>query len=162
MRVSDAEREATAAELREHYAAGRLTLDELNERVNEAFAAKTRGDLGAITHDLPSLRPGTTPPAADQPSSGAGWSGQDGRGQDGARGHGHAIGSLVTSLVAVCALALFGIMAAWGFGDSGSRPIAIALLVAALALLRRLFFGRRRPRRVRRASARRGRPHRRV
>ena len=33
MRVGDAEREAAAAELREHYASGRLTLDELNERV---------------------------------------------------------------------------------------------------------------------------------
>jgi hypothetical protein len=58
MRVSDAEREATAAELREHYAAGRLTLDELNERIDKAFAAKTRGDLNATMTDLPSARPG--------------------------------------------------------------------------------------------------------
>ncbi len=32
MRVGDAEREAVASQLREHYADGRLTLDELNER----------------------------------------------------------------------------------------------------------------------------------
>jgi hypothetical protein len=161
MRVSDADREATAAELREHYAAGRLTLDELNERVNKAFAATTRGDLSTIMHDLPSLRPGTTPPATGQPSSGAGWSGQGWGRQDGARGPGRAVGSLITTLVAVCVLAWFGIMAAWGLGGGGSRPVAIALLLAAVALLRRLFFGRRRAGRPRRASARRGRPHRR-
>ena len=54
MRVGDAEREAAAAELREHYASGRLTLDELNERIDKAFAAKTRGDLNALMTDLPS------------------------------------------------------------------------------------------------------------
>jgi hypothetical protein len=58
MRVGDAEREAAAAELREHYASGRLTLDELNERVDKALAAKTRGDLNALMTDLPSARPG--------------------------------------------------------------------------------------------------------
>jgi len=165
-RVSDAEREATAAELREHYAGGRLTLDELNERVDKAFAAKTRGDLSAIMHDLPSLRPGTTPSAAGQPSSGAGWSGQDwGRrdwsGPAGQRGAGRAIATTVMTLAAVCVLAWFGIMAAWGFGGGGSRPIAIAVLIAAFALLRRLVFGRRRSGRPRRSSARRGRPRRR-
>ncbi len=58
MRVGDAEREATAAELREHYASGRLTLDELNDRIDRVFAAKTRGDLDALMRDLPSARPG--------------------------------------------------------------------------------------------------------
>ena len=57
MRVGDAEREAAAAELREHYASGRLTLDELNERIDKAFAAKTRGDLNVLMTDLPSRRP---------------------------------------------------------------------------------------------------------
>ena len=65
MRVGDAEREAAAAELREHYASGRLTLEELNERLDAAFAAKTRGDLNAVMRDLPSARPG--------------WSAADGR-----------------------------------------------------------------------------------
>jgi hypothetical protein len=56
MRVSDAEREAAVTELREHYAAGRLTLEELNERVDKALAAKTRADLNALMTDLPSAR----------------------------------------------------------------------------------------------------------
>src|SRR5581483_3749373 len=66
MRVGDAEREAVAAQLREHYADGRLTLDELNERLDQAFAARTRADLTAVTRDLPvSGRPfATTSPAA--------------------------------------------------------------------------------------------------
>ena len=57
MRVSDAEREAAATELREHYAAGRLTLEELNERLDKTFAAKTRADLNGLMTDLPSGRP---------------------------------------------------------------------------------------------------------
>src|SRR6516164_179046 len=60
MRVGDAEREAAAAELREHYASGRLTLDELNERIDKVFAAKTRGDLNVLMTDLPSKRPSQT------------------------------------------------------------------------------------------------------
>ncbi|HVT67935.1 MAG TPA: DUF1707 domain-containing protein, partial [Trebonia sp.] len=54
MRVSDAEREAAAAELREHFASGRLDSDELEERLATVFAAKTRGDLSAVFTDLPS------------------------------------------------------------------------------------------------------------
>ena len=76
MRVSDAEREATAAELREHYASGRLTLDELNERIDKALAAKTRGDLDALMRDLPSARPGGTGFAGTRPgAAGPGWTG---------------------------------------------------------------------------------------
>src|ERR1700677_1791597 len=54
MRVGDAEREAAAAEVREHFASGRLTQDELNQRLDQTFAAKTRGDLNAVFTDLPS------------------------------------------------------------------------------------------------------------
>jgi uncharacterized protein DUF1707 len=54
MRVGDAERDAAANELREHFASGRLTQDELNERLDQTFAAKTRGDLSGLFTDLPS------------------------------------------------------------------------------------------------------------
>src|SRR4029077_12003847 len=37
VRVGDADREAVAAQLREHYADGRLTLEELNERIDQTF-----------------------------------------------------------------------------------------------------------------------------
>jgi hypothetical protein len=54
MRVGDAERDAAANDLREHFASGRLTQDELNERLDRTFAAKTRGDLSGLFTDLPS------------------------------------------------------------------------------------------------------------
>jgi hypothetical protein len=53
LRVSDAERDALIRALGEHAAAGRLTLDELEERAGRALAARTRGDLAALTTDLP-------------------------------------------------------------------------------------------------------------
>jgi uncharacterized protein DUF1707/cell wall-active antibiotic response 4TMS protein YvqF len=53
LRVSDAEREAVADELAQHRAEGRLTLDEFSQRVDRAYAAKTRTDLEPLTHDLP-------------------------------------------------------------------------------------------------------------
>ena len=55
IRVGDAERDATATQLREHYATGRLTLDELNERLDQTFKARTGADLKAVTRDLPAL-----------------------------------------------------------------------------------------------------------
>jgi hypothetical protein len=53
MRVGDAERDAVAADLGEHYTAGRLTLEELHERLEAVFAAKTFGQLARIMSDLP-------------------------------------------------------------------------------------------------------------
>ena len=53
IRVSDDERERTADTLRNHYADGRLTSDELEDRIERAYHAKTRGDLAALTRDLP-------------------------------------------------------------------------------------------------------------
>ena len=53
LRVSDAEREATVGRLRVAGGEGRLTLEELGERVELADAARTRGDLDALTADLP-------------------------------------------------------------------------------------------------------------
>jgi Domain of unknown function (DUF1707)/Cell wall-active antibiotics response 4TMS YvqF len=53
LRVSDAERDATIRALGGHAAVGRLTLDELEERAGQALVAKTRGELAALTSDLP-------------------------------------------------------------------------------------------------------------
>jgi hypothetical protein len=78
IRVSDTEREAAAAELREHFASGRLNQDELNERLDQVFAAKTRGDLNA--------------PFTDLPSSGNGWAGAGASG-GGASGGGRTFGT---------------------------------------------------------------------
>lgn len=53
LRLSDADRERAVADLKEHCAAGRLTLEELPERVAAAYRAKTFGDLAEIMADLP-------------------------------------------------------------------------------------------------------------
>jgi hypothetical protein len=55
LRVSDQERDAVAREIREHFAAGRLTEDELSERVQAAYQAKTQAELRALRADLPEL-----------------------------------------------------------------------------------------------------------
>jgi len=59
LRIGDAERDAAAADLGEHYAAGRLALDELHERLDAVLAAKTFGQLARIMADLPG--PGRLP-----------------------------------------------------------------------------------------------------
>ena len=53
MRVSDADRDRVAGRLRDHFAEGRLTQDELDERISAALHAKTVGDLRPVTADLP-------------------------------------------------------------------------------------------------------------
>jgi Domain of unknown function (DUF1707) len=150
MRVSDTEREAAAAELREHYAAGRLTLEELNERLDKTYAAKTRGDLNALMTDLPSSRwsAGSGPAASAygprQVGTGAGrdWrTGSDWSRGTAGRGAGHTIAALMSSFVLLSALLLLGILGVFGIGTG--RPIGIILILAALALLRRLLFRRR-------------------
>jgi hypothetical protein len=51
--VTDADRDAAAARLREHYAAGRLSLDEYQHRLDGVYLAQTTGELGMVTDGLP-------------------------------------------------------------------------------------------------------------
>ena len=53
LRVSDVQRERVAVTLREHCAEGRLTLEELSERLDEAYRARTAGELEAAVRELP-------------------------------------------------------------------------------------------------------------
>lgn len=62
IRASDAERERVATQLREHAAEGRLDVDELDERLQQAYDARTRGDLEKLTADLPAAPPPKPPP----------------------------------------------------------------------------------------------------
>ncbi|MGI8749502.1 MAG: DUF1707 SHOCT-like domain-containing protein [Thermoleophilaceae bacterium] len=59
VRASDPEREGTVTTLRDGAAEGRLTLEELAERVERALAAATRDELEALTADLPASAPET-------------------------------------------------------------------------------------------------------
>ena len=53
LRVSDDERERVVARLHRHCASGRLSPDELDERVGHAYAARTGEELERLTADLP-------------------------------------------------------------------------------------------------------------
>jgi hypothetical protein len=57
LRASDAERERAAAEIRGHYAVGRLDDGELAERLERVYGARTRGELQELRADLPALPP---------------------------------------------------------------------------------------------------------
>lgn len=91
MRIGDAERDAAAADLGEHFTAGRLSLEELHERLEEVFVAKTFGQLARIMSDLPG--PGRLPglarlarhqpmpgmparPWMPAPATGSSWAGE--------------------------------------------------------------------------------------
>ena len=51
--VTDADRDAAAAQVREHYAAGRLSLDEFQDRLDAVYRAQTARELGMVTSSLP-------------------------------------------------------------------------------------------------------------
>jgi hypothetical protein len=53
LRISNADRERVAARLQQASAEGRLELDELDQRLAAAYAAKTFADLAPLTRDLP-------------------------------------------------------------------------------------------------------------
>jgi hypothetical protein len=69
LRASHAERDQAVEVLKAAFAAGRLAKDEFDARVDHALTSKTRGELTAVTDDLPAglaaLQPaeGTRPPA---------------------------------------------------------------------------------------------------
>jgi hypothetical protein len=69
IRASDADRDRIAARLRDHFAEGRLTRGELDERITVALNAKTFGELRPIMADLP--EPAPTPRPAQPAVRGA-------------------------------------------------------------------------------------------
>ncbi len=70
IRASDADRDRVAEALREHHATGRLTLEEFQDRLDRAYAAKTLGDLDELVSDLPAIDLYQLPiPAAQRPGA---------------------------------------------------------------------------------------------
>jgi hypothetical protein len=57
LRAADSDREAIADILREQHIAGRLDSDELQERIDRCYSAKTYADLDAVVADLPREQP---------------------------------------------------------------------------------------------------------
>ncbi len=77
VRIGDAERESAVAALGEHYVAGRLSKEELDERTDAAWAARTSGQLAPLFSDLPQLPPPTPArrPARTPARRGSWWLG---------------------------------------------------------------------------------------
>lgn len=168
VRVSDADRDSVAAQLREHYAAGRLAMDELNERLDRVFASRTRTDLNAVTVDLPyaapsgvlpsdGVRRGSSGPGGRGGQGGSRWgrggpywsgAGQGSRGGDDRHGYGRRSGAggfLAIIPVMLALWACFAVLSVLAFGI-GSGPSVVAIFLAALAAIRWIFGrGRRGP-----------------
>ncbi|GAA2994838.1 DUF1707 domain-containing protein [Streptosporangium longisporum] len=74
MRASDGDRDKVASVLREHYAQGRLTTEEFDERLEQLYTSKTYGELATLTYDLPDVDMRSlpeTPSRAPQRATGA-------------------------------------------------------------------------------------------
>jgi Domain of unknown function (DUF1707) len=57
LRAADHDRDAVSDILREQHLAGRLDTDELQERIDRCYAAKTYAELDAVLADLPAKVP---------------------------------------------------------------------------------------------------------
>lgn len=160
LRIGDTEREAVAAELREHYAHGRLTLEEFNQRIDAVFAAKTQADLTRITRDLPHVRSGGAPLPSARTRRGplmtsapaasgavAGWMGSDWAGRDRSRHQRkRGIGAFATLLAALAAWLLVYdvILVGLRWPLPGRLGLLVAIFTLMRGVLRRIIRGARR------------------
>jgi hypothetical protein len=132
LRIGDADREAAAAGLREHYAVGRLTLEEFNQRLDAVFHATTQSQLRQITRDLPHA----PAPSAPLPVTGVGRERARQGYQSGCGAHGHRarLGLLPVIIAAFLAwLVLFDLhMLAFAW------PGKLAIFLAVFAVVRRV------------------------
>ncbi|MDI2126869.1 DUF1707 SHOCT-like domain-containing protein [Yinghuangia seranimata] len=100
--VGDADRERVTAVLREHMAAGRLSLTDYQARLRRVRAATTAGELDAVLHGLPTRR--DTSHDSEQPRPAGGGLPVDGTSSDGGAAparRGGCAGMLLL-LVALC------------------------------------------------------------
>lgn len=149
LRIGDADREEGAASLREHYAQGRLSLEEFHERLDAVFAATTQGQLDLITSDLPHVRTPSAPlPVASGTASGDGHGGRaDARGRLG-------MVAVLTGFLAIWLLLLIPTLSHPGSSAEGRFPLLLIGLLVIRVLGFRIFGGRDR------TDDRSGPPHR--
>ena len=125
IRVSDAERNAVAELLGQHYADGRLDQAEFDDRVGRTMAAKTRGDLAGLFDDLPEAgSAGAGPAGTAGPADAAPYRGPRRRG-----GVGRTL--LLLLLVFICANVAWHAFTSLFF----IQPLVWAFVVVAVILL---------------------------
>jgi hypothetical protein len=115
LRVSDADRDRAVAELSEHFQAGRITADELDDRTGRALQARTAADLASLFADLPRKQSAVTG-AAHGPASPA---------------------PSPSARVPVVPIAILGVIALGGL-LSGHPGLLILVPVLVLLIVRRL------------------------
>jgi len=133
LRIGDADREAAAASLREHFAQGRLTLEEFQHRLGAVFGARTDRDLADVTRDLPHA---SIPPAS-QPARRLAT--RDEGQREGHRSRFAAVAGLVLIMLAILIVGVFLPVALFGMAISRSILFVLGLLLfGRRGLLRRL------------------------
>jgi hypothetical protein len=73
LRASDGEREQVVERLSLACAEGRLTLEELGARIEAAYSARARGELGPLLADLPEPAAGPARPAPEKKREPSSW-----------------------------------------------------------------------------------------
>ncbi|MBO0853785.1 MAG: DUF1707 domain-containing protein [Nocardia sp.] len=138
VRIGTAEREQALARLSDHFAEGRLSVGEFDERSATIAAAVTRADLAPVFVDLPATVPQQPPPERSEAPA-----------APPAR-RGNEIAGVVTGLAVLIALVLFFTTHTWLW----------LLLIPAAGIVTRGMYGGGRPRqrRLERRQRRRGRP----
>jgi hypothetical protein len=137
LRIGDAEREAAAAHLREHFAQGRLTQEEFTQRLDAVFTAKTRSQLGAINSDLPQ----PPAPSAPLPVAAASDTGRERDRENYRSGARARLGFLPVIIAALITWLLIVEMQLRVFPWPGKLAIFLAILAIVRGLLRRLGLG---------------------
>ena len=127
LRVGHADRDQVVAALQDGFVAGMLTRDELDVRVGRALAARTRGDLAALTSDLPPVPAGLGRPAAP-----AGATAQARRERPLARASAQAASCLV---LAFCMVAIAGHFDPGGPGPNPHHGLASPFLFLAVVFV---------------------------
>jgi Domain of unknown function (DUF1707) len=139
LRIGDAEREAAADHLREHFAQGRLTQEEFTERLDAVFAAKTQSQLGATTRDLPQPATGSSAPLPVTAAAGQERERARQEYRSGRRARLGFIPLIIAALVTWLLIADLGLRA---FPWPGKLAIFLAIFGVIRWILRRLITGR--------------------
>ena len=143
LRVSDAERDAVAGELGQHFQDGRLDQAEFDDRVTAAIAAKTRRDLDELLTDLPQAsagRPGWEASERDRAGAREAAPWRSGS-REAKRGRPHVLAVLP---LLVAAAVIGGLLVGgWQHGSSFAPFGFLWLIVPILVFRTRISGGRR-------------------
>jgi hypothetical protein len=123
LRVSDADRDRAVAELSEHFEAGRLTAEELDERTGRALQARTGKELTDLFADLP-LR-GQEPPAGTVSGPGSAGPWPPAPGPSGPLG----LGRRPPVRIAIAVLAIAALVGSHGLAALLLPVLAVVLLI---------------------------------